>query len=143
MKRSIITDSRGTPIGVIVTPANWHDSTILVQTIRSIPIHRPRPTRKRPQHICLDKAYDAEWIQVVLSVSGFIPHIARREFATRKLARRHSKRKTPKRWVVERSHSWLNQYRGILIRWERKSEDYLALVHLAAGLICLRRIGIR
>jgi putative transposase len=93
VKRSILTDSRGIPIGIIIAPANWHDSTILVQTIRSIPIHRPRPTRRKPQHICLDKGYDAEWIQVVLSVLGFIPHIARREFTNRNLRSHHSKKK--------------------------------------------------
>ena len=143
VKRSILTDSRGIPIGIVIAPANWHDSTILVQTIRSIPIRRPKPTQRKPQHICLDKAYDADWIQVVLSVLGFIPHIARREFSSRKLKDHYGRRRKPKRWVVERSHSWLNRYRGILIRWEKKPEDYLALVHLVAGVMCFRRIGIR
>jgi putative transposase len=143
VKRSVLTDSRGIPIGIVIAPANWHDSTILVQTIRSIPVHRPRPTRRKPQHICLDKGYDADWIRVVLSVLGFIPHIPLREFTNRKLQSHHSRRKKPKRWVVERSHSWLNRYRGILVRWEKKPEDYLALIHLVAGVICFKKIGIR
>jgi transposase len=41
----------------------------------------------------------------------------------------------PRRWVVERTNAWHNRFRGLLIRWERKAENYLALVRLACGLI--------
>jgi transposase len=41
----------------------------------------------------------------------------------------------PRRWVVERTNAWHNRFRGLLIRWERKGDNYLALVHLACGLI--------
>jgi len=36
-----------------------------------------------------------------------------------------------RRWVVERTHSWLNRSRRILVRWEKKAENYLAFLHLA------------
>ena len=50
------------------------------------------------------------------------------------------KRKTGdkvRRWVVERTHSWLNRYRRILIRWEKKPENYMAMVHLACAFVTL------
>lgn len=53
------------------------------------------------------------------------------------------KRKTGdkvRRWVVERTHSWLNRYRRILIRWEKKPENYMAMVHLACAFVTLGKV---
>ena len=44
-----------------------------------------------------------------------------------------------RRWVVEATHSWLNRNRGILIRWSKKDENHLALLHLACGLIAYKK----
>ncbi len=44
-----------------------------------------------------------------------------------------------RRWVVEASHSWLNRNRALLIRWSKKAENHLALLHLAAGLIAFKK----
>ena len=43
-----------------------------------------------------------------------------------------------RRWVVERTHSWLNRFRRILTRWEKRADTYLAMLHLACGLISWR-----
>jgi len=43
-----------------------------------------------------------------------------------------------RRWVVERTHSWLNRFRGLLIRWSKKPENHRALLQLACGLIAWR-----
>lgn len=43
-----------------------------------------------------------------------------------------------RRWVVERTHSWLNRFRRLLIRWDKKLENYLALLHLACAWITFR-----
>ena len=47
-----------------------------------------------------------------------------------------------RRWVVERTHSWMNRFRRILIRWEKKPQNYLALLHLVCALITYRAIGL-
>ncbi len=71
------------------------------------------------------------------SQHGFTPHIRTRgeEIAL--------KLRTPgwraRRWVVEASHSWLNRNRGLLIRWSKKDENHLALLHLASGLIAFKK----
>jgi transposase len=44
----------------------------------------------------------------------------------------------PRRWVVERLHSWLNRSRRLLIRWEKLDFTYQAFLHLACGLICFQ-----
>jgi putative transposase len=44
-----------------------------------------------------------------------------------------------RRWVVEATHSWLNRYRAILIRWSKKDENHLALLQLASGLIAFKK----
>jgi putative transposase len=43
-----------------------------------------------------------------------------------------------RRWVVERTHSWLNRFRGLLIRWSKKPRNHRALLQLACGLITWR-----
>jgi len=43
-----------------------------------------------------------------------------------------------RRWVVERTHSWLNRFRRILTRWEKRADTYLAMLHLACALITWR-----
>jgi putative transposase len=47
-----------------------------------------------------------------------------------------------RRWVVERTHSWLNRFRRLLIRWDKKLENYLALLHLACAWITFRASGL-
>ena len=58
VKRSVLTDGRGVPLSVVVDGANRNDHKLMRVMIDSILIRRPRPTRHRPQHLCLDKDYD-------------------------------------------------------------------------------------
>jgi putative transposase len=43
-----------------------------------------------------------------------------------------------RRWVVERTHSWMNRFRRILIRWEKRADTYIAMLHLSFALITWR-----
>ena len=43
-----------------------------------------------------------------------------------------------KRWVVERAHSWLSRFRRLLVRWEKREDTYLAMLHFACGAITWR-----
>jgi putative transposase len=47
-----------------------------------------------------------------------------------------------RRWVVERTHSWMNRFRRLLIRWEKKADNYLAFIHLACAWITYRAAGL-
>jgi putative transposase len=126
VKRSVLTDGRGMPIGLDVAGANVHDQRLVEGTLDSIPVRRPRPTRRRKQHLCGDKGYDADSIRRAARRRRYTPHIrSRNEEQTQ--CRRGCR---ARRWVVERIHSWLNRYRRILVRWEKKAANYIALLHL-------------
>lgn len=109
-------------------------------TLKSVPVSRPEPTEKKPQHLCLDKGYDYPTVDELVAEWGYTAHIARRGKAA------DPQGKVPKyrsrRWVVERSHSWFNRFRRLLIRWEKKPVNYLALLHLACAWITWRAAGV-
>ena len=49
---------------------------------------------------------------------------------------------TARRWVAKRTHSWLNRFRRLLIRWEKKIGNYFAVLHLASAWITFREAGL-
>jgi transposase len=107
-------------------------------TLESIPIPRPKPTKKRPQGLCLDKGFDYDEVRDLAREFLYTAHIrARGEEAQ---AIKHEVGFKARRWVVERTHSWMNRFRRILIRWEKKVENYLGLLHLVCALITYRAI---
>lgn len=133
-KRSLLTDARGAPLGIVASGANAHDKTLLVDTLESRPLPEV-PTSITP-HMCLDKAYDAKDIRAMLVDLGFVPHIKTRGQEVEDKARHPPYR--ARRWVVERTHSWMNRFRRILIRWEKKVANYVAFLHIACAIIAFR-----
>jgi len=105
-------------------------------TLEAIVVERPEPTEESPQHLCLDKGYDYPQVRQIVAAWGYTAHIRARGEESR------AKREVPgyraRRWVVERTHSWLNRFRRLLIRWEKKVENYLAMLHLACAWITFR-----
>lgn len=99
-------------------------------------IARPDATAAEPQAICLDKGYDYPEVYELAGAYGLSPHIRSRGEEKQKL--QHDPGFFARRWVVERTHSWLNRFRGLLIRWSKKPENHRALLHLACGLISWR-----
>jgi putative transposase len=121
---------------VAVDGANRVDFQLARVTIESIPIRRPKPTKRDPQGLCLDKGYDYNEVRELAVEFGYTPHIrARGEEAQ---AIKHEVGFKARRWVVERTHSWMNRFRRILIRWEKKLENYLGLLHLVCAWITYR-----
>lgn len=139
-KRSLLTDASGVPIGLALAEANRHDMKLVRQTLDSIPLKRPPPSVDRPQGLCLDQGYDYDEVRAIVQEFGFTAHIRSRGEEAWALKKEAGFR--ARRWVVERTHSWLHRFRRILIRWEKKPENYLALLHFAFGLIALRAAGV-
>ena len=136
VKRSLLTDGRGVPLGAVIDGANRNDHLLMRQTLQSIPVKRPRPSRRQPQHLCLDTGFDYDEPRALAEEFAFTLHLrSRGEEAWAK----HHLRAKARRWVVERTHAWLNRFRSILIRWAKKPETYLALLHFACGIITWRR----
>ncbi len=63
MKRSLLTEGHGLPIGLTIAGANRHDMKLVRSTIQSIIIERPEPTEEQPQGMCLDKGYDYDEVR--------------------------------------------------------------------------------
>jgi IS5 family transposase len=100
------------------------------------PIKRPRGRpRKRPAKLHTDKAYDAAERRRALRRRGITPRIARRGIESSERLGRY-------RWVVERTHSWMNRFRRVLIRWDKKARNYLGFLHLVWAYITYRQAGL-
>jgi transposase len=112
------------------------DFQLARETLESIPLRRPRPTKHRPQGLCLDKGYDYAEIDALVDEFRFTGHIARRGQQQRTVKRAAGNK--ARRWVVERTHSWMNRFRRILIRWEKRADTYIAMLHLSFALITWR-----
>ena len=128
------------PIGLAIDGANRHDMKLVRETIESIVVERPPASEEQPQGMCLDKGYDYREVRETLVEFGFTAHIRGRGEEAKELAGEAGKR--ARRWVVERSHSWMNRFRRILVRWEKKPEHYLAFLHFACALIAFRAAGL-
>ncbi len=117
--------------------AQRHDAALLVPTLAHVILPRPPPTQLR-QHLCADKGYAGQPADQAVRAAGYVPHIPQRGVHGRP-PRRHA-RGRPGRWVVERTHSWLNRYRKPLGRFEKKAESYEGLLELACALITYRQV---
>lgn len=119
--------------------ANRHDMKLTRASLESIVVKRPAPTPQQPQGVSLDKAYDYQEVRDILAEFGFTAHIRSRGEEAQEIKQEAGKK--ARRWVVERSHSWLNRFRRILIRWDKKPENYIAFLHFACALIAFRAAG--
>jgi len=103
-------------------------------------LDRPTPTPGSPQEPCLDKGYDHEQVRQWVEQPGFTAHIRARREEAQDIRKNEGFR--ARRWVVERTRSWMNRFRGLLIRWPKKASNYLASLHPACGIIAWRSAGL-
>jgi putative transposase len=134
------------PLALIVAGANRHDMKLVEATLDGIVIERPTPTPERPQHLCLDAGYDYEVVDETVRAYHYEPHIRpnhHNQVQIKPMSEAETRNslestKQPRRWVVERLHSWINRSRRLLVRWEKLDVTYEAFLHLACGLICFQ-----
>jgi putative transposase len=139
-KRSLLTEAAGIPVGLAIGGANTNDHLLVEQTLTCLPVGRPEPTQERPQGLCLDKGYDYDSVRVLLAEFGFTLHLRTRGEEAQAIKKEAGYK--ARRWVVERTHSWMNRFRRILIRWEKKAVNYLGLLHLVCAYITYKRAGL-
>jgi putative transposase len=138
VKRSLLVEAAGGPLAVVVAPANVHDTKLLARTLDAVIVERPLPQPSQPQHLCLDKGYDNPTGHATTRARGYTPHI--RRIGEEKLDWRRRRRYPARRWVVERTLAWLSKCRAILVRYDKKSCNYLGLLKLACALLWFRRL---
>jgi putative transposase len=133
-KRSTLSEGYGLPLALAVAGANVHDTQLVAATLESVVVDRPAGE----QNLCVDAGYTGAATAQVVEAHGYIAHVRPRgEDAAN--ARSLDPTKTPRRWVVERLHSWLNRSRRLLVRREKRKDTYLAFLHLACALICFQQ----
>ena len=136
----MLTEGHGVPIGLSIDGANRHDMKLAEATLASVPITRPTPTPTHPQNLSLDKGYDYEVVRETVATFGYTAHLRTR--GEEIIDKRDLPGYRARRWVVERTHSWMNRFRRLLIRWEKNAENYLALLHFACAWIAFRAAGV-
>lgn len=128
-------DAHGIPLSLVVSGANVNDHQRLSDVLRAPMGRRPR----HRQHLCADKGYDTPATRAAGAARGVVVHIPHRGAPP---APRRSPRKRARRWVVEACHSWLNRYRKLLVRFEKKVANSHGLLAFACAIICWRRAGV-
>ncbi len=136
VKRSLLTDANGLPPSLVVAVANTHDIKLVADTLDALQTRRPGQKLR----LCLDKGYDADWLKTYLQNRRYEPHIQSRKEESE--ASKNTDFKAH-RWVVERTHSWMSRFRRILTQWQKKTENYEAMLHFACGLIVWNKVLLR
>ena len=121
--------------------ANRHDMRLVAATLDGIVVARPAPTDDEPQHLCLDAGYDDDSVRAAVAARGYLAHSRGRGEEAAAQRQPHPDGKA-RRWVVERTHSWLNRSRRLLVRWEKQVESYLAFVHLACAQLLFSKTAV-
>jgi transposase len=134
-KRHILTERSGLPLATLLTGANRHDSAVFEEVLDAVPpIKQPTGRRrKRPGKVHADKAYDIPRCRRALTTRHIKVRIARKGIDSSQRLGRH-------RWVVERTLSWLSQYRRLTIRYERRADIHDAFLTLGCALICFKAL---
>lgn len=137
-KRSVLTDANGIPVGAAVGGANVPDKRLLKPTLEHSETIAPDIPKDVEENLCLDKGYDYPDIpELVEEIYSYTAHIRSRGEEARELRKEAGEK--ARRWVAERVHSWLNRFRRILVRWEKKTENYFALLEFACAYITLQQ----
>ena len=140
VKRSLLMDAQGIPVGLAVGGANRHDMKLVRATVDNLPVPRPVPNPVHPQGLYLDQGYDFAEVRRTITEFGFTAHIRSRGEEDQAIKKEAGFK--ARRWVVERTHSGLNLFRRILIHWYKSPDNYIAFLHFACALIALRAAGL-
>ena len=136
-------DGRGVPLSIVVTGANRHDVSQLAAVLggRIVePVMEGDEAEEVEEHLCADAAYAGDEPKRIMIAAGYIPHVRPR--GKEKQEKVMNPDFKARRWVVEACHSWFNRFRKLVIRYEKMDTAHIALHHLAAAIIALRKIGV-
>jgi len=131
---------------VVVAGANRNDFKLAAATLEALVVKRPPAApgadpRAAPKFgLCLDQGYDFAEVYELLEREGYVPHI--RPVGEDALLVPKDPEYRARRWVVERTHSWMNRFRALLVRWQKGADSFLGLVQLACAIITFRQAGL-
>jgi DDE family transposase len=129
LKRSAATDGGGIPLHLVAAGANRHDAPLLEPTLAGLDKLDRLPDRPT---VHLDRAFDSRPARGLLDALGFDAAIARKGVPAPVQA--------GSRWVVERTHSWMNGYAKLRRCTEKRRAIVDFYLFLAAALVVLRQL---
>ena len=139
----VVVDGQGIPLGNHLDSASPGEVKLLEKTLSNIAVPRcgqGRPKNK-PQRIIADKAYDSDPLRERLAKRGIELICPYRENNKKKKYEDGRKlRRYKRRWMVERTFSWLGNNRRLVVRWDRDIVIYNAFFHVACLVLTLRRL---
>jgi transposase len=131
-----VVERGGLPLAKLLSGATRHDSVVFEELLDAIPPIKQANgrRRKRPAKLHADKAYDIPRCRRALSQRHIRIRIARKGIDSTQRLGRH-------RWVVERTLAWLNHFRRLRVRDERRADIHDAFLTLGCALICFKAIS--
>ena len=137
----VLADGAGTPLGVHVEAATPSEVRLVEPTLVNGRIGSGRAKRRRPMRLIADRGYDSNPLRALLVSRDIEPIIPKRR-NNRKATHQDGRklRRYRRRWIIERTNSWLQTFRKLVVRYERSSKVFTALVHLACALTTLRKV---
>ncbi len=136
VKIMVLVDARGLPVAVDTTSASLHESQ-LVQRLFDFML-----TEEVPPRVIGDKAYDSDRLDEELAEQGIemiAPHRANRKVANFTQDGRPLRR-YDRRWTVERTISWFQNFRRLCIHWEKSTQLFSGFLHLGCTLLLLKEV---
>jgi putative transposase len=109
-----VVESHGLPIGIVMDGANRHDIKLLEGTIQSV-----ITAHSEGMNVCLNAGYVGS--KKLVEKTGYKAHIRSR--GEEREEKEHNRQYKARRWVVEVCHSWMNRFRKLLVRYEKKSPE--------------------
>ncbi len=135
MKREVVVDASGLPLGMATAGANVSEPDLLMPALDDIPLEVPEGTP-----VIADKGHDSDPLRDDLESEGFVPIIPHRKNRV-KPSRNDGRRlrRYRRRWLIERTNAWLHCYRGLAVRWSFYSFLYVGMVYLSFIHLALQR----
>ncbi|WP_420596342.1 transposase [Deinococcus sp.] len=120
-KRTLLTDGKGIPLAMVLSGANRHDRQMLVEVLNAVVI--PLLTDDEAEyHLCLDRGYATPICHQRVKDHHLTAHSPEKAGTAKPLsAPGDPERHSPRRWVVEVRHAWVNRFRRLQVRWEKKA----------------------
>ena len=140
-KLMVLADGAGTALGIHLEKATPSEVTLLEATLKNGRIGGRRTNRRKPKRLIADRGYDSNKVRALLlkrDIEPIIPARSNNTVATHQDGRKL--RRYKRRWIIERTNSWLQNFRRLVVRYERSAAIFTALVHLACALTTLKRV---
>lgn len=139
----VVVDGRGVPVGVQLASAQIAECQLAESTLRQVRV--PRPGRGRPRshlrRVIADRGYDSDPLRGRLKRQGtelIVPY--RNNVRNRRFEDKRKLRRYRKRWKIERTHAWLQNFRRIQVRYDRILTLFQGFFHCACLIIALRHL---